>query len=42
MNIEVLQETIQHLVQKGIDKNYISYISDLREIEVYPRYLQHE
>jgi hypothetical protein len=42
MDIKDLYVTIQCLIQEGINKEYIPYVLDLREMELYPRYLQHK
>jgi hypothetical protein len=42
MDIENLRKTTQCLIQEGVDEEYIPYISDLRKIELYPKYLWHE
>jgi hypothetical protein len=34
--------TIQRLVQEGVDEEYILYVPNLKQTELYPRYLQHE
>jgi hypothetical protein len=42
IDIKNLCVTTQRLVQECVDEKYIPYVPDLREMELYPRYLRHE